>query len=189
MKTISSKGRLSLCFVLLSVLSTAGCACLADNYSEDSNSFAGPVIASGNTNDFDVSGFQPGLNTSSAFAESGAAQGTAGGQTYKTNEAPAQRTYGNSRNTGNQRSVSNPAQYVPLDKVYGGGRALPATTMDSFVFNASGSAESIYGDEGTTDIPPFNSFTDSHHINAGIHQGGLTTGHASALPEAWGYPN
>jgi len=193
MKTISCKGRLSLCFILISVLSTAGSACLADSYSPDPNSVSyAPVIGSGNMNGFDVSGLQVAQNTQNTtggIADSGAAQGDAGGQTYATNEAPAQKTYGNSANTSNQRIVSNPTSYVPLDKVYGGGGALPPTSMDSFVYNAAGSADLIYGDEGTTSIPPFFGFDESHRINAGIYQGGLTTGHASALPEAWGWPN
>ncbi|HEY9715165.1 MAG TPA: hypothetical protein V6C72_16970 [Chroococcales cyanobacterium] len=67
-----------------------------------------------------------------------------------------------------------------------GGR-LPQTSMDSFVMDAGGSAELIYGDEGDTSIPPYFNFTDEHHINAGIHSN-LTTGHASNLPEAWGFP-
>ena len=62
---------------------------------------------------------------------------------------------------------------------------LQATTLDSFVVNAGGNAEMIYGDEGTTDIPPLFGFTEGNTINAGI-QGNLTTGHADpGLPSAW----
>ena len=66
---------------------------------------------------------------------------------------------------------------------------LPPTMMDSFVYNAGGMAELIYGDEGTTDIPPYFVFDQSHRINTGISgvdAAGLTTGHGSVLPNAWG---
>ncbi|MFX9676748.1 hypothetical protein ABTO97_19115, partial [Acinetobacter baumannii] len=66
---------------------------------------------------------------------------------------------------------------------------LPATTLDSFVKNAGGNAEAIYGDEGTTKIPPYFGFSYDHRINAGItgsRDAGLTTGHGSTLPSAWG---
>jgi hypothetical protein len=66
---------------------------------------------------------------------------------------------------------------------------LPATNMDSFVYQAGGSAELIYGDEGVDDIPPYFEFTKEHRIAAGItgqRSAGLTTGHGSYLPDAWG---
>jgi hypothetical protein len=66
---------------------------------------------------------------------------------------------------------------------------LPATSMDSFVYEAGGFAELIYGDEGTSDIPPYFGFDESHRINLGImgtRAAGLTTGHGSLLPNAWG---
>lgn len=66
---------------------------------------------------------------------------------------------------------------------------LPATSMDSFVNQAGEMADMIYGDEGTTDIPPYFEFTPDHRIQAGIfgmRNAGLTTGHASYLPDAWG---
>ena len=66
--------------------------------------------------------------------------------------------------------------------------ALPQTRLDSFVSQAGGSAEMIYGDEGLYDIPPLFGFTEGSRINTGIHSN-LTTGHQSGLPEAWGYPN
>jgi hypothetical protein len=61
--------------------------------------------------------------------------------------------------------------------------------LDSFVYEAGGMAELIYGDEGTTDIPPYFGFDQSHRINSGItgtRAQGLTTGHGSYLPNAWG---
>lgn len=78
-----------------------------------------------------------------------------------------------------------------LDKVYGGGlNKLPQTRLDSFVAQAGGQAEMIYGDEGVFDIPPLFFFTGMSRINSGIHSGGLTTGHDDgSLPEAWGFPN
>ncbi len=66
---------------------------------------------------------------------------------------------------------------------------LPPTTMDSFVHEAAGEAEHIYGDEGITDIPPYFGFNAVHRINNGIfdtRDKGLTTGHGSYLPDAWG---
>jgi hypothetical protein len=63
---------------------------------------------------------------------------------------------------------------------------LPPTSLDSFVSNAGGSAELIYGDEGTDGLPPYYGFDPSHRINAGITSSGLTTGHGSYLPDAWG---
>jgi hypothetical protein len=68
------------------------------------------------------------------------------------------------------------------------GGFLPPTTTDSFVNNAAGSAELIYGDEGTDGLPPYYGFTPEHYIGSGIYSIGLTTGHGSLLPSAWGYP-
>ncbi len=65
---------------------------------------------------------------------------------------------------------------------------LPATNMDSFVYQ-SGLSESIYGDEGVNGPPPFSGFQPENRINAGIfgqRDQGLTTGHGSLLPDAWG---
>jgi len=67
--------------------------------------------------------------------------------------------------------------------------ALPPTTLDSFVYQAGGQADAIYGDEGDIDIPPIDSFTKENRINAGItgqRDAGLTTGHGSFMPDAWG---
>jgi len=66
---------------------------------------------------------------------------------------------------------------------------LPPTSMDSFVHEAAGSAENIYGDEGYMGPPPFDSFTVEHRINTGItgvRDQGITTGHGSNMPDAWG---
>lgn len=96
---------------------------------------------------------------------------------------------------------------------------LPPTCLDSFVYEAGGQAELIYGDEGSNGPPPYglsssslgggagisipgagvgidigiggggDGFDASHRINAGItgiNAQGLTTGHGSYLPDAWG---
>ncbi|CAN5611981.1 hypothetical protein BH10CYA1_BH10CYA1_12560 [soil metagenome] len=127
---------------------------------------------------------------------SSGAQGNFGRSSYKTNEAPAQQTYGDSQWTGKQIASNSGmgtlnlpvTQTVPLDKVFGGGRKLPPTRLDSFVRNAGGSADQIYGDEGGEGIPPFFGFDEGHYIGTGINSGQLTTGHRSGLPSAWGYP-
>ncbi|MDZ4833630.1 MAG: hypothetical protein SGJ27_07600 [Candidatus Melainabacteria bacterium] len=78
-----------------------------------------------------------------------------------------------------------------LSEIHGptGRNGLPNTSLDSFVLNAGGHAEHIYGDEGADGIPPYFEFTKAHRINTGItgtRDTGLTTGHGSYLPDAWG---
>lgn len=66
---------------------------------------------------------------------------------------------------------------------------LPPTRMDSFVKEAKQHAAHIYGDEGTYGLPPYMGFSKVHRINTGImdeRDSGLTTGHGSYLPDAWG---
>jgi hypothetical protein len=66
---------------------------------------------------------------------------------------------------------------------------LPATNMDSFVFQAGAMADQIYGDESIQGQPEFNGYTANHRINAGItgvNSAGLTTGHGSYMPSASG---
>jgi hypothetical protein len=66
---------------------------------------------------------------------------------------------------------------------------LPPCQLDSFVYQAGGQAEAIYGDEGIRTPPPFFGFDQSHRIDAGItrlRDRGLTTGHGSVMPSAWG---
>jgi hypothetical protein len=66
-------------------------------------------------------------------------------------------------------------------------RSLPPTNLDSFVYQ-SGYSDAIYGDE-STGLPPYYGFTADHRINAGItgqNAAGLTTGHGSFMPDAWG---
>jgi hypothetical protein len=75
-----------------------------------------------------------------------------------------------------------------LAPVYGGYNGLPPTVMDSFVQQAGGLAFQIYGDEGTSGPPPISGFNRVNRIDSGIQQdsAGLTTGHGSVLPSAWG---
>lgn len=151
--------------------------------------------AGGAYGDFDLSA-QANTFDASGNVRSSGASGVYGRTGYKTNEAPGNNHFGNSQNTGKQLASLNGmgtlnlplTAYVPLDKVFGGGRSLPKTTLDSFVRNAGGSADQIYGDEGSDGIPPFFGFDSGHRIEAGINSGQLTTGHRSNLPEAWGYP-
>ena len=70
-----------------------------------------------------------------------------------------------------------------------GRNGLPPTRLDSFVKEAGGHAWHIYGDEGTTSIPPFFEFSPIHRIERGItgaRAAGITTQHGSPLPPAWG---
>jgi len=65
------------------------------------------------------------------------------------------------------------------------GTNLPETTLDGFVA-ASGFNDSIYGDEGGNSPPGASNFGYiSHGFNKQMKQG-LTTGHGSKLPSAWG---
>lgn len=67
---------------------------------------------------------------------------------------------------------------------------LPPVSMDSFVYEAGAHAEHIYGDEGTNGLPPYEGFNKAHRINTGImdrRDAGLTTGHGSYMPDAWGF--
>lgn len=76
---------------------------------------------------------------------------------------------------------------VPTNKIRG--NRLPDTTLDSFVKNAGGEAEFIYGDEGTDQQPKMNGLTRANTISHGFHgidNLGLTTGHGSYLPDASG---
>jgi len=68
-------------------------------------------------------------------------------------------------------------------------RGLPPTTLDSFVYQAGGMADQIYGDEGSTGLPPIDGFNKQNRINSGIfgqRDQGITTGHGSFMPDAWG---
>jgi hypothetical protein len=88
----------------------------------------------------------------------------------------------------------SPAAHAQRAKVRNG---LAPVTMDSFVRQAGSSAELIYGDEspavGRGEMkggpPPYYGFSELHRIESGIvgqNADGLTTGHGSYLPSAWG---
>lgn len=132
------------------------------------------------------SGRAPGSGVASA---GGGAPGSSGA-TGEYGSAPS-RSYESSQ-TKKTATQSVPSlmmtQVSPLDRVFGGGRALPPTRLDSFVRNSGGMAELIYGDEGTTTIPPFFGFSEAHRLERGMYSPGLTTGHKSGLPDAWGWP-
>jgi hypothetical protein len=188
-------GKLLLCAGLLVATASASFAQSADNVGGSS---FGNFGAGGAYGDFDMQAQAATWNPAAAAAvsNSAGATGAYGNTGYRTNEAPQQQTYGDSQRTGQQLASRNGmgtlqlplTQMTQLDKVYGRGRGLPPTRLDSFVMNAAGSADMIYGDEGSEGIPPFFGFDDSHYIGTGIQSGGLTTGHRSGLPSAWGYP-
>lgn len=69
-------------------------------------------------------------------------------------------------------------------------RGLPPTNLDSFVHQAGTRREEIYGDEGVNGLPPIDGFNAQNRIDAGIfatRSEGLTTGHGSLMPSAWGW--
>lgn len=100
------------------------------------------------------------------------------------------------RGTYSLPTVKQSAAVLPtglgvLTPIYGpvGYNKLPPTVMDSFVRNSGAAADLIYGDEGTDGPPPYSQFTRIHRIESGIYGDaakGLTTGHRSNLPSAWG---
>ena len=124
-----------------------------------------------------------------AQVASTAARGDQSHQTNRTGAGGAKTT----ALTFNQQKVMLQTTTRGLASVFGGGSGmrdgLPGTTLDSFVHEAAGNAELIYGDEGAAGLPPYESFTYEHRINNGIYdqrKEGLTTGHGSYMPSAWG---
>jgi hypothetical protein len=114
-----------------------------------------------------------------------------GAATGESSEQPAHSRGTFSFPTYSQNAVFQPTYLGKLAPVWGpvGFNKLPTTQLDSFVHNAGASADLIYGDEGTDGPPPYSEFTPIHRIDAGIHgsrAAGLTTGHRSKLPSAWG---
>jgi len=102
-----------------------------------------------------------------------------------TNQSSA--LYGANAGAVSTRPLSNPISGdYPRDNFRNG---LPPTRLDGFVLNAGAHAEHIYGDEGAVGPPPYDHFTEAHRINTGINGDrdlGLTTGHGSYLPDAFG---
>ena len=117
---------------------------------------------------------------------------------YRTQ--PRTSTYARATHTYSQLPK---AGFGRLAGVYGrsGRNGLPPARLDSFVKTAGSYAEMIYGDEGgnlengtrainrASVLPPIQEFTQENRINNGIRgerDRGLTTGHGSYLPNAWG---
>jgi hypothetical protein len=112
-------------------------------------------------------------------------------QETTTNPSAATSSTGNGMGSlTEQANVITGVYYNPAEaQTQSSSNGLPPTSLDSFVYEAGGLAEQIYGDEGTSDIPPYFGFDQSHRINLGIigtRAQGLTTGHGSMLPNAWG---
>lgn len=105
----------------------------------------------------------------------------------RTSSRTSNYRFPNSAATMNQQNPAiKQAGLGGLAPVFGGGgrNGLPPTELSGFV--RGGSAEAIYGDEGADGIPPYFEFTAAHRIQRGITSNGLTTGHGSVLPAAWG---
>jgi hypothetical protein len=131
-------------------------------------------------------------NATTQGIPSAASQGDASHQSYNTGEGPRAEpvTFSNLTTEQNGNGMNLPlTRNAVLSPGPGLGPGLPPTSLDSFVTNAGGQAELIYGDEGTDSIPPYFEFDQTHRIIRGINgidYQGLTTGHGSMLPNAWG---
>lgn len=115
------------------------------------------------------------------------AQGTKTGSFGRSSRRSNNYRFPDSAHTKSQRLPAvKQAGLGGLAPVFGGGgrNGLPPTELSGFV--KGGNAEAIYGDEGTDGPPPYFEFTASHRIERGIQSNGLTTGHGSSLPAAWG---
>ncbi len=133
-----------------------------------------------------LSAFTLSARAERTFDTTAASQGAAG----RTSSYTGRGNQGVGANvTSNATSKQIPTYLPPAGFGTLVNQGLPQTNLDSFVAQAGGQAELIYGDEGTDGPPPYFEFTQDHYINTGIHDGGLTTGHASGLPSAWGWPN
>jgi hypothetical protein len=97
-------------------------------------------------------------------------------------------TFNQAAQAQNATSIINQGLGIYNQATTGNRMGLPPTTTDSFVYQAGGMADLIYGDE-SNGLPPFFGFSQEHRINAGIfgqRDAGITTGHGSFLPDAWG---
>ncbi|MBX9668631.1 MAG: hypothetical protein K2X93_13480 [Candidatus Obscuribacterales bacterium] len=127
---------------------------------------------------------------STGYANSQAVKGKFKSSTQKTNRQTL--SGGSNGFTRNQQlPLVKMTGLGGLAGIYGplGRNGLPDTRMDSFVNQAGGMKNQIYGDEGSNGKPPFEGFDASHRIERGINGGrrqGLTTGHGSRMPAAWG---
>jgi hypothetical protein len=126
----------------------------------------------------------PSLAVNNQFT-SGGTTGAYGVTTARTNQT-GNRALGATGQVARQ-TTTNASAIAPtyFGQLAPGG--LPPTQLTSFVQDAGGSAELIYGDEGTFGIPPYFEFTQDHRIGSGLPSSQLSTGHASTLPSAWGY--
>jgi hypothetical protein len=133
------------------------------------------------------------LTIASSDSQPAAAQGIQYGKRPQQTISRAAVGGNRSRPTNQQRISLRPTGMSSLGyapQVSGMRNGLPPTMLDSFVLNAGAFAEHIYGDEATgRQPPPYMCFTEAHRINNGIRGErniGLTTGHGSVLPDAWG---
>lgn len=133
-------------------------------------------------------GWDTSSGTSGDFGHSTYSTGTQGDPTRSSNQ-----TGKNSRAYLPTHMGSMFSSPVSISPVTGGTRSgrfgLPQTRLDSFVAEAGGHKDAIYGDEGEDGPPPFEEFTREHRIEAGIYgerRQGLSTGHGSYLPSATG---
>jgi len=150
-----------------------------------------PVFAQSAADSSNRADFSTAAESTTAAESSTAASGDYGNGTSFTGEG-SQGTGGTfSYPTYNQTAVFLPTYSGRLTPQIGisGANGLPPCQLDSFVRSAGSMADLIYGDEGTDGLPPYCNFTNIHRIDAGIFgdtRTGLTTGHRSTLPSAWG---
>jgi hypothetical protein len=142
-----------------------------------------------------IDGLKDANGNPEAFDSAGAgAQGNTL-NSYKTFEAPGNLPVHRIANpTMTQTPSGLPmTRWTILDKTHANQpvSALEPTYIDSLVHQAGGLATQIYDDEGRENRPPFMGFDPQHYIGTGISasqdNSGLTTGHQSSLPSAWGW--
>ncbi|MBS2006402.1 MAG: hypothetical protein JST01_05140 [Cyanobacteria bacterium SZAS TMP-1] len=151
------------------------------------------ALADANGGTFDLTPFEAQQTALSAQAPAAAGYDEGGFEgvaatTGDQTSAPTGRlnyTPSPSRFTDTQSKVLNLAYTTRTILSQKGSQKLPKTTLDSFVYQAGGAAEQIYGDEGQEGLPPMFGMDESHTIGSGINSGGLTTGHQSNMPSAW----
>ncbi|CAN5390075.1 hypothetical protein BH10CYA1_BH10CYA1_47330 [soil metagenome] len=132
------------------------------------------------------------MSMPAAYADGTASSGASGvyGRTSARTSTQGV-SYRNTLPTLRQTAARRLASTAALGGIFSAAtrNGLPSTNLDSFVTQAAGNAELIYGDEGVVGLPPYNDFTKEHRINHGIYDvraKGLSTGHSSILPDAWG---